>query len=62
MGKRHGQFSVIEVPAVIMSVETFVHLHKDAEKILGADGAAVLFYESGKKAGECCEFVMKRYE
>src|SRR3972149_6126650 len=46
-----GQFSVIEVPAVIFSVETFVHLQKDAEKILGADGAAVLFYESGKKAG-----------
>ncbi|HLB72228.1 MAG TPA: V4R domain-containing protein [Candidatus Methanoperedens sp.] len=47
-----GEFSVIKVPAVIVSVETFVHLQKDAEKILGADGAAVLFYEAGKNAGE----------
>ena len=47
-----GEFSVIEVPAVIVSIETFVHLQKDAEKILGIDGAAVLFYEAGKNAGE----------
>jgi predicted hydrocarbon binding protein len=46
-----GEFSVIEVPAVIVSIETFVNLQKDAEKILGFDGAAVLFYETGKKAG-----------
>ncbi len=46
-----GEFSVIEVPAVIVSIETFVNLQKDAEKILGIDGAAVLFYEAGKKAG-----------
>ncbi len=46
-----GEFSVIEVPAVIVSIETFVHLQKDAEKILGIDGAAVLFYEAGKNAG-----------
>ncbi len=30
-----GEFSVIEVPAVIVSIETFVSLQKDAEKILG---------------------------
>ncbi len=46
-----GEFSVIGVPAVIASIETFVSLQKDAEKILGMDGAAILFYESGKKAG-----------
>ncbi len=46
-----GEFSVIEVPAVIVSIETIVNLQKDAEKILGFDGAAVLFYEAGKKAG-----------
>ncbi len=46
-----GEFSVIEVPAVIVSIETFVSLQKDAEKILGIDGASVLFYEAGKKAG-----------
>ncbi len=47
-----GEFSVIEVPAVIVSIETFVHLQKDAEKIMGIDGAAVLLYEAGKKSGE----------
>ncbi len=46
-----GEFSVIEVPAVIVSIETFVNLQKDAEKILGIGGAAVLFYEAGKKSG-----------
>ncbi len=49
--RNKGEFSVIEVPAVIVSIETFVSLQKDAEKILGFDGAAVLFYEAGKKAG-----------
>ncbi len=48
--KSKGGFSVIEVPAIIVSIETFVHLQKDAEKILGLDGAAVLFYEAGKNA------------
>lgn len=47
-----GEFSVIEVPAVIMSIETLVNLQKNAEKILGYDGAAVLSYETGKRAGE----------
>ncbi len=47
-----GEFSVIGVPAIIISIETFVYLQKDAEKILGIDGAAVLFYEAGKNAGE----------
>lgn len=46
-----GEFSVIEVPAIIVSIETFVNLQKDAEKILGLDGASVLLYEAGKKAG-----------
>ena len=46
-----GEFSVIEVPAVIVSIETFVNLQKEAEKILGSDGASVLLYETGKKAG-----------
>jgi predicted hydrocarbon binding protein len=46
-----GEFSVIEVPAVIVSIETFVSLQKDAETILGSDGASVLLYEAGKKAG-----------
>lgn len=50
--RSRGEFSVIEVPSVIVSIETFVHLQKDAEKILGIDGAAVLFYEAGKNAGE----------
>ncbi|MCZ7355659.1 MAG: hypothetical protein O8C66_13900 [Candidatus Methanoperedens sp.] len=47
-----GEFSVIEVPAIIVSIKTFVDLQKSAEKILGFDGAAVLFYEAGKNAGE----------
>jgi len=46
-----GAFSVIEVPAVIVSIETFVSLQKDAETILGLEGASVLLYEAGKKAG-----------
>ncbi len=46
-----GEFSVIEVPAVIVSIETFVSLQKDAETILDSDGASVLLYEAGKKAG-----------
>jgi len=49
--RNKGEFSVIEVPAVIVSIETFVNLQKDAEKILGSDGASVLLYETGKKAG-----------
>ncbi len=50
--KTKGGFSVIDVPAIIVSIETFVHLQKDAEKILGPMGASVLFYEAGKNAGE----------
>jgi predicted hydrocarbon binding protein len=49
--RSRGEFSVIEVPAIIVSIQTFVHLQKDAEKILGFDGASVLLYEAGKKAG-----------
>lgn len=47
-----GRFSVIEVPAIIMSVETFVRMQKEAEKMFGFEGASVLFYETGKKSGE----------
>jgi len=47
-----GEFSVITVPAAIISLKTFVRIQKDAEKILGAEGAAVLFYEAGKDAGK----------
>jgi hypothetical protein len=48
--RNKGQFSVIEVPAIIISIETFVILQKNAEKILGVDGASILLYEAGKKA------------
>ena len=50
--RHNGGFSVINVPAVILSIETFVNFQKNAERILGFDGAAVLLYETGKKAGE----------
>jgi predicted hydrocarbon binding protein len=51
MERGKEEFSVIEVPAVIVSIETFVSLQKDAENLLGFDGASVLLYEAGKKAG-----------
>ncbi|NYT00616.1 MAG: hypothetical protein GKB99_02690 [Methanocellales archaeon] len=47
-----GEFSVITVPAVIISIETFSRIKKDAEKILGTEGSAVLLYEAGKDAGK----------
>jgi predicted hydrocarbon binding protein len=47
-----GEFSVITVPAAIISLKTFAMIQKDAEKILGVDGAAVLLYEAGKDAGK----------
>lgn len=47
-----GKFSVIGIPAIIVSIETFVNLQKDAEKILGIDGAGVIFYEAGKNANK----------
>lgn len=50
--RHNGEFSVINVPAVIISIDTFVNFQKNAERILGYDGAAVLLYETGKKAGE----------
>ena len=46
-----GAFSVIGVPAVIMSVETIVKIQQDAEEILGSIGAAIIFYEAGRDAG-----------
>jgi predicted hydrocarbon binding protein len=48
--RNKGQFSVIEVPAIIISIETYIILQKNAEKILGVDGASILLYEAGKKA------------
>jgi len=47
-----GEFSVITVPAAIISLKTFARIQKDAERILGKEGAAVLFYEAGKDAGK----------
>ena len=47
-----GEFSVITVPAAILSLKTFAKIQKDAEKILGVEGAAVLLYEAGKDAGK----------
>ena len=47
-----GEFSVITVPAAIISLKTFARIQKDAEKILGTEGAAVLLYEAGKDAGK----------
>jgi len=47
-----GEFSVITVPAAILSLKTFAKIQKDAEKILGEEGAAVLLYEAGKDAGK----------
>src|SRR5665648_1270500 len=48
--RNKGHFSVIEVPAIIISIETFVVLQNNAERILGVDGASILLYETGKKA------------
>ena len=47
-----GEFSVITVPAAILSLKTFAKIQKDAEKILGVEGAAVLLYEVGKDTGK----------
>lgn len=47
-----GEFSVITIPAAIISLKTFAMIQKDAEKILGTEGAAVLLYEAGKTAGK----------
>ncbi|VVB87045.1 V4R domain protein [uncultured archaeon] len=47
-----GEFSIIGIPGIILSIETFVNLQKDAEKILGIDGAAVIFYQAGKSANK----------
>ena len=48
--KESGTFSVIDVNSIIISIETFAKIQRDAEKILG-DGAAIIFYEAGKDAG-----------
>jgi predicted hydrocarbon binding protein len=47
-----GEFSVITLPAAIISLKTFARIQKDAERILGQEGAAVLLYEAGKDAGK----------
>jgi predicted hydrocarbon binding protein len=44
-----GEFFVIGYRTLMLSNKTFVRIQKEAEKILG-DGAAVIFYEAGKKA------------
>jgi hypothetical protein len=44
-----GDFFVIGYRTLMLSTKTFVRIQKEAEKILG-DGAAVIFYEAGKKA------------
>lgn len=50
--KEKGNFLVLGNPSIIMSSETFVRMQKGAEEMLGFDGAAVLYYEAGKKSGE----------
>lgn len=47
-----GNFLVLGNPSIIMSSETFICMQKGAEEMLGFDGAAVLYYEAGKKSGE----------
>ncbi|MDP2766103.1 MAG: hypothetical protein Q8O41_01425 [Candidatus Methanoperedens sp.] len=59
--RSRGEFSVIEVPAIIVSIQTFVHLQKEAEKILGFDGAAVLFYEAGKSHRGSAELLCRAW-
>ena len=46
-----GEFFVQEGPTIIMSIPSFVRIQKLAEEILGKEGAAVVFYEAGKKGG-----------
>ncbi|MGC9444024.1 MAG: V4R domain-containing protein [Candidatus Methanospirareceae archaeon] len=46
-----GEFFTQELPTIIMSSAIFVGIQKLAETILGIDGAAVIFYEAGKKVG-----------
>ncbi|HUV80333.1 MAG TPA: 4-vinyl reductase [Candidatus Bathyarchaeia archaeon] len=47
----NGQFFTQELPTIIMGSAIFVGIQKLAESIVGADGAAVIFYEAGKKVG-----------
>jgi len=47
----NGEFFTQENPTIIMSIASFVRIQKLAEEILGSDGAAVIFYEAGKKRG-----------
>lgn len=44
----NGEFLIIGYPTVMLSSRTFVRIQKDAERILG-EGAAIIFYEAGKK-------------
>jgi len=46
-----GEFFTEELPTIIMGCATFVGIQKLAESIVGTDGAAVIFYEAGKKVG-----------
>jgi len=50
--RARGEFSVITFPAAIIRLKTFAKIQKDAGKILGVEGAAVVLYEAGKDAGK----------
>jgi len=47
----NGEFFTQELPTIIMSSAIFVGIQKLAETMVGTDGAAVIFYEAGKKVG-----------
>ena len=46
-----GEFFTHELPTIIMSSATCVGIQKLAESLGGNEGAAVIFYEAGKKMG-----------
>jgi predicted hydrocarbon binding protein len=46
-----GEFFTQELPTIIMSSATCVGIQKLAEALGGSEGAAVIFYEAGKKMG-----------
>jgi len=46
-----GEFFTQELPTILMCSVIFVGIQKLAESIVGNDGAAVIFYEAGKKVG-----------
>jgi predicted hydrocarbon binding protein len=46
-----GEFFTMGNPTIMTSIESFVTIQKEAEKILGSDGTAFIFYEAGKNGG-----------